>query len=231
VSPRRVAAGAAAAFVVAAAAWALVQAVAAPARGERAEVAGAPAAVAVAVDQGDVAVRAEEGRRGVAADADVRAVVAPAREAVGEGGEARLSWRCRLWTTCRADVDVRVPAGVRIRADTDFGDVTVRGPVGDVDLETGSGAVRAEGIGGGRAAVSARSGDVLLRFTAAPREVEVEASSGDVELHVPAGAYRIDADTGAGAVTLRGVRHDPRAARRITVETSAGDVLLAATLR
>jgi DUF4097 and DUF4098 domain-containing protein YvlB len=105
-------------------------------------------------------------------------------------------------------VDARVPAGVRVRAETAFGDVAVRGPVGDVVLETGSGAVRAERIGGGRAVVSARSGDVVLRFSATPRDVEVEASSGDV--------------------TLRGVRHDGAAPRRIAVDTSAGDVLVAA---
>ncbi|MGD9573766.1 MAG: DUF4097 family beta strand repeat-containing protein [Thermoleophilia bacterium] len=226
---RRIAPGAAAAFVVAATAWALVQAVAAPTDRDRARVAGVPAAVAVEVDQGDVTVRAEEGRDAVAAEADVRAVVAPDSEAVTEDGEARLSWRCRLWTTCRADLVARVPAGVDVRAETAFGDVVVLGPVGDVDLEAGSGEVRADAIGGSRATVSARSGDVVLRFTAAPREVEVEASSGDVTIRVPAGAYRIEAETGAGDVSLRGVRHDPDAGRSITVDTSAGDVRIAAS--
>jgi hypothetical protein len=224
---RRLATGAVAVFVVAASAWALVQAVAAPAGDERAAVAGAAAAVSVVVDQGDVDVRAEPGRTAVEADADVRAVVAPDREAAMVGDEARLSWRCRFWTTCRADVAARVPPGVHVTTETAFGDVTVAGPVGDVDLETGSGGVRAEGIGG-RAAVTARSGDVDLRFAAAPADVDVETSSGDVTIHVPAGAYRIEADTGAGDVTLRGVRHDDAAPARIVVETSAGDVLISA---
>ena len=230
-TPRRVATAAVAAFVVAATTWALVQAVAAPGGDERAEVAGVPAAVSVAVDQGDVAVRAEPGRTAVEADADVRAVVAPAREAAMVGDEARLSWRCRFWTTCRADIDARVPPGVHVSAETAFGDVAVEGPVGDVDLETGSGGVRAEGIGGARAAVTARSGDVHLRFAATPDDVDVEASSGDVTIHVPAGAYRIEADTRAGDVTLRGVRHDDDAPARIAVETTAGDVLISAEAR
>jgi hypothetical protein len=228
VTRRRLATCAIAAFVVAASVWALVQAVAAPAGDERAEVAGVPAAVAVTVDQGDVAVRAEPGRTAVEADADVRAVVAPDREAAMAGDEARLSWRCRFWTTCRADVDARVPAGVHVTAETAFGDVTVTGPVGHVDLETGSGGVRAEGIRG-RAAVAARSGDVDLRFAAVTDDVEVETSSGDVTIHVPAGAYRIEADTGAGEVTLRGVRHDDAASARIVVDTTAGDVLISAS--
>jgi hypothetical protein len=175
-----------------------------------------------------VTVHAEPGRTAVEADADVRAVVAPAREAAMEGGEVRLSWRCRFWTTCRADVAVRVPRGVHVRAETAFGDVAVAGPVGDIDLETGSGGVRAERIGGARAAVAARSGDVHLRFAAAPDDVDVDASSGDVAIHVPAGAYRIEVETGAGDVTLRGVRHDGAATARIVVETSAGDVLVSA---
>ncbi len=190
--------------------------------------AGVPAGVAVTVDQGDVTIRAEPDRTAVEADADVRAVVAPDREAATVDGEARLSWRCRLWTTCRADIDARVPAGVRVRAETAFGHIVVAGPVGDVHLDTGSGGVRAEGVAGARAVVAARSGDVVLRFDAAPRAVEVESSSGDVALHVPPGAYRIEADTGAGDVTLRGVRHEPRSAGSIRVDASAGDVLIAA---
>ena len=220
----RIGAAAAAAFVVAASAWAIVQAVGAPESRERADLPAAPAGVAIEVDQGDVDVRADPDAAGVSARADVRTVVAPERSAAMVDGEARLSWTCRLWTTCRADVRARIPSGVPTEVRTDFGDIRVAGPAGDVDLETGSGDVEAHGIAGARATVRARSGGARLGFARPPRAVDVEVSSGDVVVAVPAGAYRIEAETRAGDVTLDGVRHDDGARGRIVLDTTAGDV-------
>lgn len=214
------------AFVVAATTWALVQALAAPAGEERAGVAGSPAAVSIEVDQGDVDIRAVAGLRGVSAEAEVRSVIAPARVAEMIGDEARLSWSCRLWTTCRADVRADVPASARTRVRTAFGDVRISGPVGDVDLETGSGEVEARGIEGPEAMVRARSGGVVVTFARPPREVDVEVSSGDVEIEVPAGSYRIEAETRAGDVILDGLSDDAVSRRVIRVETTAGDVVV-----
>jgi hypothetical protein len=225
----RVGVGAAAAFVLAATAWALLQAVAAPSSDERAEVAGTPAAVVVEVDQGDVDVRAVPGAAGASATAAVRTVVTPERTARLDGDEARLSWTCRLWTTCRADVRAEVPPGVRLEARTDFGDLRVAGPVGDIELETGSGEIEARAIDGRLATIEGRSGDVTLAFVRRPFDVDVEVSSGDVEIAVPAGVYRIEAETRAGDVVLRGVGHHPDAPGRIRADTTAGDVTVRVT--
>lgn len=229
--PRRglralVAAGAV--FVVAATTWALLQAVAAPSGDERSEVAGAPRAVAVEVDQGDVEVRAVPGTTVAGAEAEVRSVIAPERTAEVVDGEARLSWACRLWSTCRVDVRARIPAGADLRAETAFGDIDVAGPAGDLELETGSGEVTARGVDAIEAAVTARSGDVVLSFARRPFDVDVEVSSGDIEVVVPAGAYRIEAETRAGDVLLRGVRDNPDAPGRIRLDTTAGDVTVRA---
>jgi len=222
----RVAVATAAAFVVAATAWALLQAVAAPADEHRVGVAGAPAAVSIEVDQGDIDVRAVPGVADVSASARVRGIVAPARAAQAVGDEARLSWSCRLWTTCRADVHARVPAGVRLRVRTAFGDVRVAGPVGDLDVETGSGEVEARGIEGASATVRARSGGAVLAFARQPRDVDVEVTSGDVEIEVPAGPYAIAVETRAGDVILEGVRDEDDARGTITADTTAGDVVV-----
>lgn len=224
----RVAIALAAAFVAAAAAWALVQAVAAPEGDEDAAVAGAPSAVVIEVDQGDVTVRAVPGTTGARARARVRTVVPPERTAALVDGEARLSWTCRLWTTCRADVTATVPAGVPLTVRTDFGDVRVDGPAGDLDLRTGSGEVTARGVAGRAAEVRARSGDVSLRMASRPFDVDVETSSGDIDIAVPAGAYRIEAETRAGQVSLRGVRDAPAAPGAIRADTTAGDVTVRA---
>lgn len=220
----RLAVAVAAAFVIAAMAWALVQAVAAPTGEQRVELAGA-AAVSIEVDQGDVDVRAAATAGRVSARAEVRAPgIEPARTAAAVGGEARLSWSCRFWTTCRVDVRADVPRDLRVRVRTSFGDIRVAGPVGDVDLETGSGDVEATSIEGGRATVRARSGGAMLAFDRRPSDVDVEVTSGDITLDVPAGAYRITAETRAGEVVLDGVRDDPAARGGILLDTTAGDV-------
>jgi len=210
--------------VVASAAWALLQAVVAPTSEERARVEGTSSSAAIEVDQGDVEVRAVRGATGVTAIAEVRGVVAPRRTAAVLDGEARLSWSCRLWTTCRSDVDARVAAGVDVRVKTDFGDVRITGPVGDLDLTTGSGGVQARGIEGTKATVRTRSGDVTLAFARAPRAVDLEVSSGDITIEVPHGSYRITADARGGSVVVDGIRDDPGAERHIVAETSGGDI-------
>jgi len=210
--------------VAASAAWALVQAVAAPTSDERVRVESASASVAIEVDQGDVEVRAGRGATGVSAVAEVRRVVAPERTAAVLDGEARLSWSCRLWTTCRADVRAQVAAGVDLRVETAFGDVRVVGPVGVLELTTGSGGVEARGIEGVEVTVRARSGDVTLAFARAPRAVDVEVSSGDITIEVPQSSYRIAADARGGVVVVNGLRDDPSAQRHIVAETTGGDI-------
>ena len=215
-----------AALVVVSALWAVLQAVAATTREDRVRLTGNLATVSLEVDQGDLDVRAA-GRGVVEAIARERSfLIGIGGEAGIEGDEARLRWTCRLWTSCRVDVRARVPEDVALEARSGLGDVTVEGPVGDVELRTRSGHIDARAIGGRRARVEARQGDVRLTFTDAPSDVTVEVSSGDVELVVPAGAYRLDATTRSGEIGLISVRDDPQAARAITVDVTAGDIVV-----
>jgi hypothetical protein len=224
--PARIGAAAVGALVALGALWAVLQAVAGTTSEGRLALAGPVRAVHLEVDQGDLRIAA--GGRDVTADARERSfLVGLSREAASDDGEARLRWSCRLWTSCRADVRAGTPADARVRARTGFGAVHVEGPAGDLDIATRGGEVEVAGLTAGRARVEAR-GDVRLAFVRAPVAVEVDASAGDVEIRVPAGAYRIEAATGGGTVSVRGLRHDPAAARSIVVDTSAGDVLMAA---
>jgi DUF4097 and DUF4098 domain-containing protein YvlB len=207
-------------------AWALLQAVGAPTRTERTTLDGVPEAVAVAVDQGDVRIEASTAGAQIAATARVRSVLAPGRVAAVRNDQATLTWTCRLWTNCRADVEATVPRGSALRVTTDFGDLAVSGELGAVDLETGSGEVRAEGIRGGIVSVRGRSGDVLLGILDQPRRITVDVTSGDITVRLPAGAYRVTTSARAGDVTLREVRHDPAAAAAIDLTTTAGDIVL-----
>lgn len=215
------------ALVTAGALWAVLQALAATTREVRLQLGIDATAVEVRVDQGDVHLAA--GGRALTAVARERSfLVGVERLAEVRDGTARLRWRCRLWTSCRADVRAAVTAGAAIRARTGFGTLRLDGPTGDIDMTSGTGAVEGRALTARRASVTARRGDVTLAFATAPDHVEVDVSSGRVAIEVPAGAYRIDATTRAGRIRMRGVRHDERATRSIVVATTAGDVVLAA---
>lgn len=222
----RAAAVAVGALVALGAVWAVLQALAGTTRDERVRLPDAVGVVSLEVDQGDLRVVAA-GRR-VSAHARERSFLVGVSRRVDAGdGEARLRWRCRLWTSCRVDVRARTPARADVRARTGLGAVRVHGPAGDLDLATRGGEVEGRALTGARAQVDAR-GDVRLDYVRAPRSVEVDTSAGDIAIQVPAGAYRVDATTGGGSVTVRGLRHDAAAARSIVVTTSAGDVLVTA---
>lgn len=81
---------------------------------------------------------------------------------------------------CGADVDVRVPPGVRVSAVTGAGHIAVRGVTGDLDLRTGSGGVQVADVRG-RLRLQARSGAITATGLASPKVV-AEASSGSLEL-------------------------------------------------
>ncbi|MWA00143.1 hypothetical protein F8568_007095 [Actinomadura sp. LD22] len=142
---------------------------------------------------------------------------------------------------CGADIDVQVPAGVRVSAASDSGKITVRGVNGDLDLRTGSGEIS---VAGSRGALRARagsgtirgtglassgtranvgSGELDLRYAEPPRTVDVSAGAGSVKIIVPAGShYRIQGWTGSGDTHLNPALADERSDRLISVRSGSG---------
>jgi Putative adhesin len=144
---------------------------------------------------------------------------------------------------CAAQLDLRVPAGVAVRADVASGDVTLvglTGPVrlvatsGDVTLAdlTGpvwcrvtSGDISGNGLGSAPARVAASSGDVSLAFVGRPRQVNVTAGTGDVSVQVPPGSrYRVSGAAGTGSRSIAGGLADSRASAQITATSRTGSV-------
>ncbi|RKS72512.1 putative adhesin [Motilibacter peucedani] len=112
----------------------------------------------------------------------------------------------------------------RLKARTDSGSLTVTDVVGDLDLGTDSGAVRASGGSAATVQAHADSGDVRLDLPAVPDAVTVTTDSGTVRVAVPGTVgYRVGIETDSGSRTVR-VRQDSASAHRVTAHTDSGDV-------
>jgi Putative adhesin len=100
-------------------------------------------------------------------------------------------------------------------------------PRADLAIRTGSGDLRATGLGAAVLSVHTGSGDVELHFVEPPRRLDIETGSGDVEVTVPSSAqYRVDSDADQPSVT---VPQDPQATHVITVHTGSGSLRVRAT--
>ncbi|WP_433150484.1 DUF4097 family beta strand repeat-containing protein [Actinomadura nitritigenes] len=146
---------------------------------------------------------------------------------------------------CGADIDVQVPAGVRVSAASGSGEITVRGVNGDLDLRTGSGEISVVGSHGAlRARVGSGTirgtrlasadteavvgaGELDLRYAEPPRTVDVSADAGSVKIIVPAGShYRVQGWTGSGDTHLNRALVDDRSDRSISVRSGSGSSYL-----
>ena len=146
---------------------------------------------------------------------------------------------------CGVDLDVQVPAGVRVSAASGSGEITVRGVNGDMDLRTGSGEIS---VVGSRGALRARagsgtirgtrlasadteamvgSGEVDLRYAEPPRTVDLSAHAGSVKVIVPVGShYRVQGWTGSGDTHLNRALVDDRSDRSISIRSGSGSSYL-----
>jgi hypothetical protein len=152
---------------------------------------------------------------------------------------------CSSWldTWCIADLTVRVPRDVSLRADADGGGLRVEGIEGDVEVSSSGGGVRLVDVGGdirARASgggvrgeqlrsrvadVSSSGGGVRLSFVDPPDAVDARSSGGGVTIEVPSPyAFVIDASSSGGGVDTSEVVHDPNADRTIRVRSSGGGV-------
>ncbi|GAA1511921.1 hypothetical protein GCM10009677_51080 [Sphaerisporangium rubeum] len=147
----------------------------------------------------------------------------PKSEHPVDGGTLRLSYECARddWN-CGVDYRVELPDGMSAKLRTGSGDITLRSVSGELDAFTGSGDIDANGLTGHRAIAETGSGDVELRFTVAPFDVQVSTGSGNATVHVPADEYNVTAETGSGSRTVD-VTTDASSERRLILKTGSGD--------
>jgi hypothetical protein len=142
---------------------------------------------------------------------------------------------------CSTDIDVQVPAGVRVTAESGSGQITVRGVTGDLDLRTGSGeirladtrgrltaragsgTIRGTGLSAPNTRVEVGTGELDLRYAEPPWRVDASAGSGSVKILVPAGSrYRVQGWTGSGHTHLGRALVDEHSDRLISVRSGSG---------
>lgn len=110
---------------------------------------------------------------------------------------------------CSANYRIAVPPGVALNLDSATGDITVLG------------ARTAQVL------VNTDTGDVHLRFAAAPSVVRASTASGDIAIAVPYGdSYAVQADAASGN-TMVSVTQDPNAARALTATADSGNIVIA----
>ena len=116
--------------------------------------------------------------------------------------------------------EVEVPAGVRVIARTQSGDVEIRGTHGEVEAHTQNGDIAIDGVST-RLDVNTFSGDVTVGSVTG--DVEISTINGDVR----ASDLRGDVDVTAvsGDVELRGVT-----AKVVRTKTTSGDVTFDGTI-
>ncbi len=123
-----------------------------------------------------------------------------------DGSGSRVSIRVRHprrsgnWRGGGTELEIRMPAGARLRAETVSADIDVEGVNGRLDLESVSGDVDIRGAGG---AVRAESVSGTVQFEGTSRDLSLEAVSGDVIVSGVDGAV-VRAGSVSGDVDIRG---------------------------
>lgn len=164
-----------------------------------------------------------------------------------QGDRLRVDADCPVGfaTRCRVDHRVTVPDRFGVEARGRFGDVTVTGITGPVDVDGGFGRVELTGLAGslrvrhGFGTIEARGltapsvdvsnqfGETTLVFATAPTDVRVDAQFGATVIELPddGTAYRV---TGAGDLGNRSVevRTDPSSERSLHVDHQFGDLTI-----
>ncbi|WP_049563030.1 DUF4097 family beta strand repeat-containing protein [Nonomuraea sp. SBT364] len=144
-----------------------------------------------------------------------------------QGGTLALKFTCPGGLVgdmhCEVAYKVEIPRGLRVKADSDSGEVTLRGLSGEVTASSDSGDIEATGLTGKQVVAKTDSGGISLAFASAPDKVETVSDSGRSVIRVPQGPYKITAATDSGGKEI-GAAHDPSATRSIQVTTDSGDV-------
>ncbi|GAA4911818.1 DUF4097 family beta strand repeat-containing protein [Nonomuraea thailandensis] len=128
--------------------------------------------------------------------------------------------------SCDVSYRIEVPKGLRVRAGTDSGDLTLKNLSGELDASSDSGAIEAGGLTGRQVVARTDSGDMTLTFTGQPDKVTTSTDSGRTEIHVPDGPYAIEARTDSGGKEITATA-DPSAPRSIELTSDSGDLEVA----
>ncbi len=165
--------------------------------------------VVISTDSASIGVRTHEGRR-VEIEARANRGGTPTLTSTMKGGTLEINGGCNGGFLCGATIDIVLPVGVAVTADTDAGDISLSGNPGAVVVSTDAGDVEAS-----------------LDTTVAAFSATTDA--GDIDVRTPAGRYAVEADADSGDVAVEGIVQDDAAPAKITGRSDAGDVTIRGT--
>lgn len=141
---------------------------------------------------------------------------------------------------CNVDYTLRVPPGSTIGATIRAGDLTVRDMSGDLDLSASDGDIHLDDIDGqlsihnstddvaatdirsNRVSIQTTSGDIDMRFTQEPEQVQTTTTNGNITIGVPQHTtYNLTVEASEPDIN---VPHHPTARHTITARTNTGKV-------
>ncbi|MGW1675300.1 DUF4097 family beta strand repeat-containing protein [Streptomyces sp. NPDC002324] len=124
---------------------------------------------------------------------------------------------------CTVNYTVEMPRGVAVDVDSGGGTVRLDGVSGGVDVGSGGGEVRAENLAAQSLKASSGGGKIDLAWSKTPVDIDVNAKGGDVTLHVPDSGYEVNASTTMGSEKVE-VKEVSSSERQIKARSWAGDV-------
>ncbi|WP_157246426.1 DUF4097 family beta strand repeat-containing protein [Nonomuraea typhae] len=148
----------------------------------------------------------------------------PKAEHKVEGDALAVTYDCpSSMDNCSVNYKIEVPKGLALELETGSGDISLVGVTGAIKADVGSGDLAGTRLGGEQVSVTTGSGDASLKYTTAPKLVNLVVGSGNAAIELPEGPYAIDAKTSSGDEAIS-VKSDPAASRKVTVRAGSGDV-------
>lgn len=128
-----------------------------------------------------------------------------------------------LGASCDVSYQIEVPTGLRVKASSDSGNLTLSNLSGAWHATTDSGTIQADGLTSGQVTAETDSGDVNLAFAEPPAQVMAITDSGRIVIEVPQESYAVAARTDSGHKNIR-LASVPSARRTITLSSDSGDL-------
>jgi hypothetical protein len=173
----------------------------------------------------------------------------PSVRRIVHGRTVQVSAACpqpNVFEDCQVSLAVRVPADLAISVEAGSGTIDVRGAAGSLDLAVTSGAISMTGVSGivrasatsglisgsglkaARLAAAVSSGQLRLRFAAAPQLLTLAVGSGRGQAVVPPGTrYAVTASAGPPSLQLGPDLADASARSDLTATVGSGVLTVA----
>ena len=156
-------------------------------------------------------------------------------------GVLRVRMKCK-WS-CDGDFIINVPAAASANISVDSGNSEVEGLEGDAHISADSGNIRLRNMSGDlnlsvdSGSISgntsslvceahADSGNIDLRFTDVPDELQFQVDSGNIDIEVPEGEYDVRTSIDSGTRRIDSITISEDAPSSITASADSGNITI-----